>query len=157
MHTGGRGLWYTCLRSCFACLWELDRPSFIHLICFVISHVANKSHLPYRLMFPFTSYHSSTAWGILGCVFLWTWGISSGKSYRTSVSHNLKEKNIKLYFLLTLTWNLAFALTMKAAMASGSVRSAVPPKAVGVQFQITLQLLKVSQNIVRSISTSKLQ
>lgn len=32
-------------------------------------------------------------------------------------------------------------------MASGSLRSAVPPKAMGIQFQITLQLLKVSQNI----------
>lgn len=98
MHTGGRGVWYACLGSWFACLWELDMPSFIHLICFVISHVANKSHFQYSLMFAFTSYHNSIAWDILGCVFLWTWSISSGKTYRTSVSQNLKEKNLKVYF-----------------------------------------------------------
>lgn len=78
-----------------AFLNPLPKPAFylsIHLTCFVISHFVNRSHSKYHLMFLVASYHKQYCMGhfwVSSCKHVE--GVSGGKSYRTSVSQDLKK------------------------------------------------------------------
>lgn len=137
-----------CLRSCFTHLWELNIQSFIHFTCFVISHFVNISHFKHYLMFLFTSYHKQSCMGYPWVYLLANmWHLFRKQFQNFGESGFEREKTLKFVFI-NLGMKLSICSDYEGSHGFQEHAQCVPPKAMGIQFQITLQLLKVSQNIV---------